>query len=223
VGVECYEGLAATGQSAQDEPYAQQLMDRVQAVARACDEQNLFDADEVLLSAGGSAIFDLVAPGLKLQLRRPVIGLLRSGCYITHDQGTYQRMMRAVAERTGCGNGLQAAMEVWASVQSCPEPGLAILAVGKRDISYDWELPKPLRVCRRGSLDLQAADPDWRISKLNDQHAYLEGTGPQHAALQVGDLVCLGISHPCTTFDKWRWLPLVDEHYQVVDALVTCF
>ena len=223
VGVECYEGLAATGQSAQDEPYAQQLMDRVQAVARACDEQNLFDGDEVLLTAGGSAIFDLVAPGLKLQLRRPVTGLLRSGCYITHDQGNYQRMMSAVAERTGCGNGLQAAMEVWASVQSCPEPGLAILAAGKRDLSYDLGLPMPLRVCSRGTLDLHTAAPDWRVSKLNDQHAYLEGSGPQHAALQVGDLVCLGISHPCTTFDKWRWMPLVDEQYNVVDALVTCF
>jgi D-serine dehydratase len=223
VGVECYEGLAATGQSAQDEPYARQLMDRVQAVARTCDEQNLFDGDEVLLTAGGSAIFDLVTPGLKLQLRRSVTGLLRSGCYITHDQGTYQRMMRAVAERTGCGNGLQAAMEVWASVQSCPEPGLAILAVGKRDISYDLGLPTPLRMCPRGSLELQTAAPDWRISKLNDQHAYLEGSGPQHAALQVGDLVCLGISHPCTTFDKWRWMPLVDERYNVVDALVTYF
>lgn len=223
VGIECYEGLAAIGQSAHDEPYARQLMDRVQAVATACDEQNLFDADEVLLTAGGSAIFDLVAPGLKLKLRRTVTGLLRSGCYITHDQGTYQRMMNAVAERTGCGNGLQAAMEVWASVQSCPEPGLAILAVGKRDISYDWELPRPLRVCPRGRLDMQAAAPDWRISKLNDQHAYLEGAGPQHAALEVGDLICLGISHPCTTFEKWRWMPLVDEQYQVVDALVTYF
>jgi D-serine dehydratase len=223
VGVECYEGLAATGESVQDEPYAKQLMERVQAVARICDEQNLFDGDEVLLTAGGSAIFDLVAPGLKLQLRRPVLGLLRSGCYITHDQGNYQRMMSAVAERTGCGNGLQAAMEVWASVQSCPEPGLAILAAGKRDLSYDLGLPTPLWVCPRGTQNLQAAASGWRISKLNDQHAYLEGNGPQHAALQVGDLICLGISHPCTTFDKWRWMPLVDDGYNVVDAVVTWF
>jgi D-serine dehydratase len=223
VGVECYEGLAATGQSAQDAPYAQHLMDLVQAVARACDEQNLFDSDEVLLTAGGSAIFDLVVPGLKLALSRPVIGLLRSGCYITHDQGIYKRMMSAVAERTGCGTGLQAAMEVWASVQSCPEPGLAILAVGKRDLSYDWDMPTPLAVCPRGSRALQAANPDWRITKLNDQHAYLQGSGPQHEALQVGDLLCLGISHPCTTFDKWRWMPMVDEQYNVVDALLTYF
>ena len=223
VGVECYEGLAATGRSEQDAPYAQHLMNLVQAVARTCDEQNLFDSDEVLLTAGGSAIFDLVAPGLKLALRRPVTGLLRSGCYLTHDQGTYKRMMSAVAERTGCGAGLQAAMEVWASVQSCPEPGLAVLAVGKRDLSYDWDLPTPLAVCRRGSRALQAADPHWRITKLNDQHAYLQGSGPQHEALQVGDLICLGISHPCTTFDKWRWMPIVDESYTVVEAVLTYF
>jgi len=223
VGLECYEGLGASGDTARDAPYANALMDLLQAVALACDAQDLFDADAVLLSAGGSAIFDLVVPGLKLLLSRPVTGLLRSGCYITHDQGTYQRMMRRVAERTGCGAGLEAALEVWANVQSCPEPGLAILAVGKRDISYDWAMPTPLLLCPRGSFDLLAAPADWAISQLNDQHAYLIGNGPAHAALQVGDRVCLGLSHPCTTFDKWRWLPLVDVNYSVVDAVATYF
>jgi D-serine dehydratase len=223
VGVECYEGLAVSGETAQDAPYASRLMDLVQAVALACDAQNLFDADAVLLSAGGSAIFDLVVPGLKLQLSCPVIGLLRSGCYITHDQGSYQRMMRAVTARTGCGSGLDAALEVWAHVQSCPEPGLAILTVGKRDISYDWALPTPLLHSPRGTFDLLTAPADWAITKLNDQHAYLSGSGPAHAALQVGDRICLGISHPCTTFDKWRWLPLVNANYTVVDAVTTCF
>ena len=223
VGVECYEGLGATGDTEKDEPQTRQLMDLLQSVARACDAQNFFDADEVLLTAGGSAIFDLVVPGLKLQLSRPVTGLLRSGCYVTHDQGTYQRMMSAVQERTGCGGGLEAALQVWALVQSCPEPGLAILAVGKRDISYDWAMPTPLLLCPRGTRALQTAPADWRITQLNDQHAYLHGSGPEHAALQVGDRVCLGISHPCTTFDKWRWLPLVDADYKVVDAVATCF
>ncbi|MDR3371416.1 amino acid deaminase [Rhodoferax sp.] len=223
VGIECYEGLAASGQSAEDESYVSHLMELVQAVARACDAQDLFDTDEVLLTAGGSAIFDLVVPGLKLQLNRPVTGLLRSGCYVTHDQGSYQRMMSAVAQRTGCGAGLEAALEVWASVQSCPEPGLAILAVGKRDVSYDVDLPTPLLVCPRGTRELQAVPADWRITKLNDQHAYLQGDGPLLQALQVGDRVCLGISHPCTTFDKWRWMPLVDVDYNVVDAVATFF
>jgi D-serine dehydratase len=223
VGVECYEGLAASGNTEHDQPYARRLTDLLVAVAKACDEQDLFDSSEVLLSAGGSAIFDLVSSALTTELGRPVQGLLRSGCYVTNDQGNYKRMMSAVAKRTGCGAGLEAAMEVWARVQSCPEPGLAILAVGKRDISYDLEMPIPLLHCRRGSTEPSAAPADWKISALNDQHAYLCGGGAQHAALQVGDLICLGISHPCTTFDKWRWMPLVDEDYQVCDAIVTVF
>jgi D-serine dehydratase len=223
VGVECYEGLAASGNTDHDHPYAQRLTDLLVAVAKACDDQDLFDSSEVLLSAGGSAIFDLVTHALRTVLGRPVQGLLRSGCYVTNDQGNYKRMMSAVAARTGCGAGLEAAMEVWARVQSSPEPGLAILAVGKRDIAYDLEMPIPLLHCRRGSTEPSAVPADWKISALNDQHAYLRGSGAPPAALQVGDLICLGISHPCTTFDKWRWMPLVDEDYNVCDAIVTYF
>jgi D-serine dehydratase len=108
-------------------------------------------------------------------------------------------------------------------VQSCPEPGLAILAVGRRDLSYDLELPIPLSAVSAPGAAPVDVPADWKITALNDQHAYLRGEGPAHAALKVGDLVALGISHPCTTFDKWRWMPVVDDNYQVCDALVTCF
>ena len=192
-------------------------------MALACDAQNLFDADAVLLSAGGSAIFDLVVPCLRPQLSRPVRGLLRSGCYVTHDHGFYKRMVAAVNTRLRCQDGLQPALEVWTAVQSCPEPGLVILNAGRRDLSYDMGLPTPIHVCPRGTRTVRPAPPDWSISALNDQHAYLRGSGPEHAALQVGDRVALGISHPCTTFDKWRWMPVVDDDYRVCDALVTCF
>ena len=222
VGIECYEGLGATGQSAADEAYAAALMQRVCDIALACDQQHFFDNEEVLVSAGGSAIFDLVANRLKPELSRPVRGLLRSGCYVTHDHGFYQRMVSAVNSRLRCADGLQAALEVWAAVQSCPEPGLAILAVGKRDISYDLDMPVPLAFYQPAG-QVTEAPADWKISGMNDQHAYLRGSGPGHAALQVGDLVALGISHPCTTFDKWRWMPVVDENYRVCDAFVTCF
>jgi D-serine dehydratase len=223
IGVECYEGLGATGQTGPDTGYAQALLQRVRAIARDCDKQQLFEGEEILLTAGGSAIFDLVADELKMQLSRPVRGLLRSGCYVTHDNGQYQRMMSAVASRMGCGHGLHAAIEVWAAVQSCPEPGLAILSVGKRDISYDLELPVPVAFLPRGNTTPSAAPPDWQVSALNDQHAYLRGNGAQHQALRVGDRVALGVSHPCTTFDKWRWMPIVDDGYTVCDAIVTCF
>lgn len=223
VGIECYEGLGATGQSGPDTAYAAALMERVRAIARDCDAQHLFETGEILLTAGGSAIFDLVADALKLPLSRPVRGVLRAGCYVTHDHGNYQRMMHAVAARMGCGHGLHAALEVWAVVQSCPEPGLAILSVGKRDISYDLEPPMPIKFCREGAGAPETAPAEWKISGLNDQHAYLRtgAGGPQ--PLRVGDLVALGISHPCTTFDKWRWMPVVDPQYDVRDAIVTCF
>ncbi|MES2938935.1 MAG: alanine racemase [Pseudomonadota bacterium] len=223
VGIECYEGLGATGQSGPDIDYAQALLLRLRAIARDCDARQLFEGEEILLTAGGSAIFDLVAGELTMQLSRPVRGLLRSGCYVTHDNGQYQRMMSAVAARMGCGHGLHAAIEVWAAVQSCPEPGLAILSVGKRDISYDLDLPVPVAFCPRGQTAASATPADWQVSALNDQHAYLRGSGAQHQALRVGDLVALGISHPCTTFDKWRWMPIVDDGYTVRDAIVTCF
>jgi len=106
--------------------------------------------------------------------------------------------------------------------------GASPAAAGKRDLSYDWEMPIPQAVCSRSSLQggppvITASSADWKITGLNDQHAHLRGTGPEFAALQVGDLVCLGISHPCTTFDKRRWMPLVDANYTVLDAITTCF
>jgi D-serine dehydratase len=224
-GIECYEGLGVTGDSAADQPRTDALMQRVREIALHADRESLFDGEggEIIVSAGGSAVFDLVATELRPALSRPVRALLRSGCYITHDHGFYRRMLSAVGTRLGCSDTLHAAIEVWAAVQSLPEPGLAILAVGKRDISYDLDLPVPIGFCARGALHAEASPGGWRITGLNDQHAYLRWDGEPPRALHVGDRVALGISHPCTTFDKWRWLPVIDAQYRVVDALVTCF
>ena len=223
VGIECYEGLWATGATDADRALADTLMGRVTALARGCADEQLFECDEVLLSAGGSAIFDLVVSHLTPSLGRPVRGLLRSGCYATHDHGSYKRMMAVMNDRLGCGHGLQAAMEVWATVQSRPEPGLAILAAGKRDLSFDSAMPTPVYVCRLGQTSRVAAPAEWSVSALNDQHAYLRAPAGATLELRVGDRVGLGISHPCTTFDKWRWMALVDDDYRVCDAIVTSF
>ena len=224
-GVECFEGVGSRADGESHEAYTEAWMQRVVQAAQACDAEGLFEADPIIVSAGGSAIFDVVALWLTPTLSKPVQGVMRSGCYLTHDQGGYQRYALAMHQRQDCGSGLQAALEVWAQVQSTPEPGLAILTAGKRDISYDQEMPSALRYCRRGSMSPQAAPADWQVTSLNDQHGYLRlGAKPlQDGPLAVGDLVCLGLSHPCTTFDKWRWMPLVDEAYNVVDALTTCF
>ena len=223
-GIECYEGLGARGCTEHDAPYARALMDRVDAIARVCAAEALFDVDEVLLSAGGSAIFDLVAERLGPALGRPVRGLLRPGCYLTHDHGNYRRMLVTLVERCGAADTLQPALEVWANVQSRPEPGLAILAAGRRDLSFDIEMPIPFARAPRGTTRPAGIPPSWKVTGLNDQHAYLRwDAADEPVAPVVGERVGLGISHPCTTFDKWHWMPVVDDDYRVVDAVTMHF
>jgi D-serine dehydratase len=222
-GLECYEGLGMRGDDAADAASLARLMDSVGRVASACAASGWFAPGAVVLTAGGSAAFDLVADALNgvLAGQADVVRVLRSGCYLTSDDGLYARYGHAIGRRLGCAAPLQSALEVWATVQSRPEPGLAIVGAGKRDLSHDAGMPCPLRWCPAGSTEPRAADPAWHVDALNDQHAYLrlgQGTAPQ-----VGDRVALGISHPCTTFDKWRWMPIVDDRCRVVDALTTCF
>ena len=54
-----------------------------------------------------------------------------------------------------------------------PEPGLAILNAGKRDVSFDLGLPVPVWRAPHGALHPTAAPEGWSITALNDQHAYL--------------------------------------------------
>ncbi|RZI96731.1 MAG: amino acid deaminase [Variovorax sp.] len=221
VGIESYEGTTQI-----DAASVSQLMDRVDAVARHCVEHGWFEADEVIVSSGGSAVFDLVAGRLKPVLGKPVRGLLRSGCYITHDHGYYQGTIAEVERRIGCdaGESLRAALEVWALVQSRPEPGLAILGVGKRDISCDLAMPVPIARAAQGSRVPQGVPAGWKIAALNDQHAYLRWDAADEAlAPVVGDRIGLGVSHPCTTFDKWHWMPIVEADYRVSDAVTMHF
>lgn len=226
IGIECYEGQGASGDSAADRAYTDTLMDRVDAVAREAVANGWFECDEVLVSAGGSAIYDIVAARLTPALGRPVRGLLRSGCYVTHDHGTYQRYQVSIDARLGCalGESLRAAMEVWATVQSRPEPGLAIVAMGKRDVSFDLSMPVPIARAARGAATTSPVPAGWHITGLNDQHGYLRWSPSDEAAAPVvGERVGFGISHPCTTFDKWHWMPVVEDDYRVSDAVAMHF
>lgn len=171
-----------------------------------------------LITAGGSAYFDIVAreltaadPGEPL----PTV-VLRSGCYLTHDDGMYATIGPRVRQ---AGPALVPALELWAPVLSRPEPGLALACAGRRDVSFDQGLPAPLRI-RHPNGELRSAG-QMTVTRLDDQHAYL--SLPADDQLAPGDLVCLGISHPCTTFDKWRVIPVVDDDYRVIDAVHTFF
>ena len=225
-GLECYEGNAAVCDSAHDVRAVSDLVRRTLEVARACDAQSLFAHDSILLTAGGSAVFDLVLPLLTAGgLSKPVEGVLRSGCYITHDHAHYTRYLKLVEQREGLQESLRPALEVWTMVQSVPEPGLAFLSCGRRDISYDIELPMPQALARAGVRDasgMQRPPADWRITALNDQHAYLQ-FDPNGIVPAVGDRVVLGLSHPCTTFDKWRWMVVAEDDYRVSGAIHTEF
>ncbi len=225
-GVECYEGGLGQCDSAHDIEAVSALVRSVQALVQQIDGQNLWGSGEVLLSAGGSAVFDLVIPMLKLQVKgRLVQGVLRSGCYVTHDHWNYARYLKLVEAREGLSSSLQPALEVWVKVQSVPEPGLAILSAGRRDLSFDQCMPMPVRWApkdQRAGSAIEAAHKSWQVKALSDQHAHMafdvEGVWPQ-----VGDRVALGISHPCTTFDKWRWLALIEDDGRISGAISTHF
>ena len=226
-GIEGYEGLLVSDDRAGDVRAVEEFVEHIAQLAREADGEGLFGGAEILVSAGGSAYFDLVARGFNGMhgLTRPVRAVLRSGCYLTSDHGSYQRLIGALDQREARGEGLRPALEVWSMVQSRPEPGLAILTMGKRDASYDVDLPVPLYAHRPGPGLPASLPAGCSIARMNDQHAYLrlpEGDPLCHS-LAVGDLVGCGISHPCTTFDKWALLLAVDDGYNVTNAVNTFF
>lgn len=226
-GVEAFEGLHAGGDPAQAAARITAWMADLARLAERCDAAGLFDGlDEVLLSAGGSAAYDLVVAGLRPRLARAVRMVLRSGCYLSHDDGMYRRHAQAVAARRVVPGlpegGLRAALEVWAAVQSRPEPGLAIVTLGRRDVGTDADLPVARWHLRPGGDARPAVAPDhWRIGGHNDQHGYLQVSPADD--LRVGDWIGFGVSHPCTTFDKWRLLWGVDDDGRVTRAIRTYF
>ncbi|MBM3490699.1 MAG: amino acid deaminase [Alphaproteobacteria bacterium] len=226
-GVEGFEGLLGGADAGEMRARVEAFLDQIVALAQACDEAGLFAGSPVLLSAGGSAFYDLVLRRFQAaRLRRPAAIVSRSGCYLTHDSALYRRYFTDIAAReptaTAFAEAPSAALEVWAYVQSRPEPGKAILTLGRRDISSDADWPVPLRWFRPGRDAAPLAAPDGLAAVgLNDQHAHL--TLPSDAPIAVGDMLAFGVSHPCTTFDKWQLIPVVDDGYTIRSAVRTFF
>jgi D-serine dehydratase len=226
VGIEGFEDVVSGDPVAVEAKIEAFLGDLVD-LARACAEAKLFAPGPVLLSAGGSKYFDQVTRAFRTaDLGRPVEVILRSGCYLSHDSKIYTQAFARLRARTPeverLGAGLKPALELWAAVQSTPEPGLAIATMGKRDISHDVDLPLAKQWFRPGLHQRpQDLGPGFQVTGLYDQHACLRM--PADSPLRVGDLIGFGISHPCTTFDKWRLLYVVDDDYTVTEAIRTFF
>ncbi|MCA1702692.1 MAG: amino acid deaminase [Actinobacteria bacterium] len=216
-GVAGFEGLLSVQRfaTAEQEAVALSVDVYLESIAEAVEHlrRRGMLPEGFLVSAGGSSVFDKV-----VEILRPVTEpdgrlVLRSGCYITHDHGMY-------AATSPLRESLAPALELWSYVQSCPEPGLSILGFGRRDAPFDYGLPVPVRLLA-GDGDGKATPRGSEIISLNDQHAYMRY--PPAADVKVGDRVVCGISHPCTAFDKWSLVPMVDDDYNVIEAIRTFF
>jgi D-serine dehydratase len=220
VGVETYEGVL------KEEAAIRTLLRRTVAILQSLRAAGAFGEERVLLSGAGSAWYDVVAEEFSAAAQDPAVQvLLRPGCYLTHDVGAYRQAdarihaSNPVAKKMA--EGLRPALQLWACVQSRPEPGRAIVGLGKRDAAFDAGLPLPVLQYRHGDEAPRPVPAHWKLTAMLDQHAFLQlDEGDE---LQVGDLLCFDISHPCLTFDKWRHLLRVDDAWQVTGAVHTCF
>lgn len=224
-GVGGYEGALAHDRTTEGVDTVRHYLDELARLHREIATAGQY-SDGAIVTAGGSAYPDLVVERLAGLADEqgtqgvPTSVVLRSGAYIIHDDGFYAGISPFAASRSD--HPLRSAMHGWARTVSRPEPGLALLDAGKRDLPYDEGLPVPQFVAGKGS---SALDPAATVSALNDQHTFLRL--PEGSELPVGAVVRLGLSHPCTAFDKWRLIPVIDdadaESPRVVDLLHTFF
>ena len=219
-GVEGFEGVLGSTRTPENLAKVDAFLRQMSALARRVEEAGLFrEEGEVILSAGGSTFFDRAAIVLgAADLRSPTRVVLRSGCYATHDHGSYGGPSPLGGEASQ--PAFVPALELWSDILSTPEPGRAIAGYGRRDAPFDAGLPVPLSRVPVG-LETSPVPVVASVTGLNDQHAYIDTTNAPELA--VGDRLICGIRHPCTAFDKWRKVPMVDDGYKVVEIVETFF
>jgi D-serine dehydratase len=222
-GIECYEGVI---HSCDPIPDVDKFLHHVTKISARVEELGLFEVERLILSGGGTVFFDRVADILgKVDLQKDYELLIRPGCYISHDSGIYDGFQKELKARDPLARqvagDLQAAIEIICYVQSIPEKGLAILNIGKRDVSFDSGLPTPEKHFSTTQEKLHQLDQNWEIRDLNDQHAFMHF--PKESTLTVGDIICCRISHPCLTFDKWPQIALINDDYEVINFIESRF
>lgn len=211
VGVSGYEGsLAHTADDAGLAAVRGYLAD-MRLLHEEILAAGLYGSGSVFITAGGSAYFDDVVTVLSPSISTgaetggPSVDLMiRSGAYIIHDDGFY----RGISPFSRDGDQpFKAGMYGWARVVSQPEPGLAILDAGKRDLPFDEGLPEPQLIgpVLGGDMEPLAGA---EITSVNDQHSFMT-FDPAITTVRPGHVVRLGLSHPCTAFDKWTVIPVL--------------
>jgi D-serine dehydratase len=220
-GVELYEGVL------QDETKVREFLKGAVEVTRSLVAAGKIQRKPAILSGAGSAWYDVVADEFAKANSGSIEVVLRPGCYLTHDVGIYKKAQNEIFARNPIakqmGVGLKPALQLWAYVQSIPEPDRAIIGLGKRDSAFDAGMPEPARHFRPGTQmprDIAPAE-GWEIFGLMDQHAYLRIKPGDD--IKVGDMIAFDISHPCLTFDKWRQILVVDAKYRVKEVIETFF
>jgi len=219
-GIEVFEGVL------DDETSIREFLQNAVNVAGELAANKQFDRSPAILSGAGSAWYDVVAEVFsKTDLGEAFEVILRPGCYLTHDIGVYRTAQQLIIARNPVARSMEStlvpALQLWAYVQSIPENQKAIIGLGKRDAAFDAGLPVPALHYRPGSPAPNTAPGTWKLTRMMDQHAYLQIE--EKADLRVGDMIGFDISHPCLTFDKWRYLPVLDSHFQVIDVVETFF
>lgn len=211
-GVAGYEGaLAHTADRQARDVVASYLRDLAEVHQQLADAGRYPDGVTPVVTAGGSAYFDVVD-----EVLRPLAGagarvVLRSGAYVVHDDGFYRDISPLGDHPRTDGPTLHSAMHGWVRVSAQPEPGLAIFDAGKRDLPFDEGLPEVQLLRPRESGDHVGELDGITVTALNDQHGFLRFDADAQPPVRIGDELRLGLSHPCTALDKWVLVPVVDD------------
>ena len=223
-GIEFYEGVIHGDNEEQE---IRDFLQTVSQLAIDFKQQALFNTEQPILTGAGSAFYDLVTE-MMAGMPESFTKIIRPGCYISHDRGIYQTAQNLVRERLARSTiltetlpgDLVSAIEVWAYVQSRPEANKVIVNVGKRDVAFDADLPMLERVYRDGQL-LDMETHNITTTAVMDQHMFMQVE--ENCPLEVGDIVVLSTSHPCITFDKWRYIGLTNQNDEVTEWVKTEF
>ncbi|GED99174.1 alanine racemase [Gordonia crocea] len=172
VGVSAYEAVGPEATSREASALAV-VDDHLRRAADVFVELvTMFETERPVFTAGGSTFPDrVVAAAAPVRAVPGAVVTLRSGCYIVHDHGLYQRVSPIA--------GLVPAVTVRAEVLSTPESGVVVVGAGKRDVPHDADLPTVL-----GAFDARATQRKrcrGTVAALYDHHAVVrlaEGNWP---------------------------------------------